>query len=387
MLVDRKQFLGAVRILQKACDPKAPSLHDAVFSSDERGFELSATDGTTWVNISVPTLPEIDDVPLQVSCEPKPVAAFLASSKNDQIHVFGGEGMELRADDSGAATFSSTVNERGRMRMPLQSSSGAWTFTSSEFCRTLSYVRPAIGTPETLSRVLFTEGRAIAVDGHRMHVADCQPKMCDADACPKELLVPRATSEVIRAACKLVGGNIHLRCAQNGGGNATVLHGDGISAFVTWKAFTSLPFPPYKQVIPDPEHQVTVQAGQLLEAVKTFRKLLTKSTLLTRALVIQRGMGNELLLAMSEAPFSRIITCQLGEFPDDVAVGLCTQYLIDALSAFRKNEPVVFGFSDTLSPCTVTDVASTVMAVIMPIRISAQRAARMRLATATATAK
>ncbi len=237
-------------------------------------------------------------------------------------------------------------------------------FDLRDFAAALSAAAPYCSTDETryvLNGVLFDpRGCFVATDGHRLVKAPCggdKPK----NTMPRQIIVPaKACQHILRGLADpgdldevtLSFGESHLLVSFNKV-NLTTRLIDGR-------------FPDYGQVIPSPDAQVnkiTCGLDYLSNVVKRVSLVLEGKSNMLRiengVLSCQspdRGEASEALAAVEDRP-------KTGK------IGVSAHYLKGALDTLKGSDVVTLAWADDMSPMTVTADGSTVLAVIMPMRI------------------
>jgi len=237
-------------------------------------------------------------------------------------------------------------------------------FDLRDFAAALSAAAPYCSTDETryvLNGVLFDpRGCFVATDGHRLVKAPCggdKPK----NTMPRQIIVPaKACQHILRGLADpgdldevtLSFGESHLLVSFNKV-NLTTRLIDGR-------------FPDFDKVIPKPDAQVNkIECGldYLTGAVKRVSLVLEGRSDMLRiengVLSCQspdRGEASEALAAVEDRP-------KTGK------IGVSAHYLKGALDTLKGSDVVTLAWADDMSPMTVTADGSTVLAVIMPMRI------------------
>ncbi len=237
-------------------------------------------------------------------------------------------------------------------------------FDLRDFAAALSAAAPYCSTDETryvLNGVLFDpRGCFVATDGHRLVKAPCggdKPK----NTMPRQIIVPaKACQHILRGLADpgdldevtLSFGESHLLVSFNKV-NLTTRLIDGR-------------FPDFDKVIPKPDAQVNkIECGldYLSNVVKRVSLVLEGKSNMLRiengVLSCQspdRGEASEALAAVEDRP-------KTGK------IGVSAHYLKGALDTLKGSDVVTLAWADDMSPMTVTADGSTVLAVIMPMRI------------------
>lgn len=243
-------------------------------------------------------------------------------------------------------------------------------FDLRDFAAALSAAAPYCSTDETryvLNGVLFDpRGCFVATDGHRLVKAPCggdKPK----NTMPRQIIVPsKACQHILRGLADpgdldevtLSFGESHLLVSFNKV-NLTTRLIDGR-------------FPDFEQVIPGADtarNEITCGLEYLAGVVKRVSLVLEGRSDMLRiengVLSCQspdRGEASEELLNVLDGGESiRVV--------GDSKIGVSAHYLKGALDTLKGSDVVTLAWADDMSPMTVTADGSTVLAVIMPMRI------------------
>ncbi len=237
-------------------------------------------------------------------------------------------------------------------------------FDLRDFAAALSAAAPYCSTDETryvLNGVLFDpRGCFVATDGHRLVKAPCggdKPK----NTMPRQIIVPaKACQHILRGLADpgdldevtLSFGESHLLVSFN-------------KVNLTTRLIEGR-YPDYDMVVPKPDAQVNqLECGldYLSNVVKRVSLVLEGKSNMLRidngTLSCQspdRGEASETLAAVEARP-------KTGK------IGVSAHYLKGALDTLKGCDVVTLAWQDDMSPMTVTADGSSVLAVIMPMRI------------------
>lgn len=208
--------------------------------------------------------------------------------------------------------------------------------------------------------LLETEGsllRAVATDGHRLALAECQ--LNAAAARDGQSIVPR---KGVMELNRLLGGEGDVQLVLSGNHMRVQLP----ETRLTTKLIDGR-FPDYGRVVPErSEHQVRADRDAL-------RAALQRAAILSNEKYrgIRLELGENRLVMQANNPEQEEATEELEveyEGPE-MEIGFNVSYLLDALGAV-DSEQVELGVSDANSSCLVTNVGDTATKfVVMPMRL------------------
>lgn len=248
--------------------------------------------------------------------------------------------------------------------LPQQDWRGFKTLNADDVRSALAYVLIAMSRDEMRPHIcsIFSDRKLlVSTDGHRLHCSKLEEKMFD-----------NTTEDGISmsAACAITIHNIikDYTLVKIGRSDSHILAKSGMFTYMVKRSEET--FPPYDQIIPNPDFHVVLNASSLL---KSLRKLKTLART-TSQIGIKVAISDVLSIRLDDPKKGNasvvldMNVCEkdFSKEEEDFEFGVCIDYLIEAVS--KKEDIVDFGFCGPLDPILITNDDDT-KAVVMPMRI------------------
>lgn len=358
LTVSKKDLIPALVRAKGASDPKHPGFSHAVFTADNAGLHISATDLIVGASTTVPA-----------TVRSSGVCGVVASALFDSAKLLPDGDIDISLDGnhvvikSGKTRFRFAALPNDAISADLYPSppegeptEGSMTLDAPTLTGMLDEVRYAVSTDDTkphLAGILWERDRGtmrmVSTDGHRLAKSE---RASDGPAF--KVLIPRRAADELRRFLDGAG-NVNVRIAEP----TAYFSRPGIALSAR---LSSESFPPYSRVIPkDLTKRVVVDRSLLAEAIKRG------SSVEKDRVQLDLSDGIMKLSASFEAKES------VDEVPVDYAgegltIWLNARYFAEAIGALTHDE-IALELGGELDPVTVQpSTGNDAISVLMPRR-------------------
>lgn len=267
--------------------------------------------------------------------------------------------------DSTTEPFPTAINLGDRK--PL----AAYEYEGAELCDAITYCARAMSDDDArihLNGVQLQPQRAVATDGHRLHVAELE--------FPGEAFLHPVTVAATMRATKPRGANAYIELHSPRDSDSADLVtlrsvADGYTLRIDQRIRADHRFPPVDAVIPELEKTT----GATSAPVVAFRDpFATAHKIADRARGVQLTVTDGAPLRLDvdnpgeRSSYSEVVTEALAMNTNGThAIGVWPAYVTDALHGMGPDERITLSWSDPLAPLRID--ANKRIAVVMPMRI------------------
>lgn len=361
MHVNRRELYNALQQLNKVVD------HRSSFSvlrciKIEAGDGVAVLTGTDLTQTLTARIPAEGDLQACVLCKPL-TDMVKPKNKNDDVDVR----IEIEDDDTvrvccdGVSTKLYTVDVQNFPLNDLQGWDLVGEVDSGLLSQALAYVLPVACKDK--NRVLSThgvcgvyfnaEGKLVATSGHQCHVADLHCEFSES------FLIPTGPAQTLSRIIKRSEKTEFFKTSEK------IMIRSG--SWIIEAKLLEEEFPPYFQIIPNPEACKTrleicpkslIKAIKVIESISNIQENGLKMTI-NEALTLEGGKEE---VGQTRVKIETTSNTHKGQ---DLIIGFNPKYILEAVT--KKDAAAIFHFSGSLDPLRV-DLDDRI-AVIMPRRI------------------
>lgn len=362
MKCERNQLIKALDLTGHATERASSieALSEVQIEAKDGALTLTTDDLRNRIRVSI----EADGDLEAVATDHRVAAAVIKASRRRSGQIdLSVDGKEMLIQ---LAARKFTVDLRSAHDRPkppsLKGTELVTTFDGARLTRAVNFIAPAVSADDSrlhLAGICFDEGKIVATDGHRMHIAD------DAggwDGLPPTLFMEFPALRAALKACSpsMVFGRVFM--AESGSPSVAEfsMSGNGLDVLIQ-ERLTDMDFPPWQQVVPSGySNHARIDSDLARDAIATAQKI-SKAVRAVSSSGHRYRVNGALTICATNGAFSETVPLTTPA-QDEVTFFADPKYMLDALlpgtsvtlSLGKHLDPIVIDYPDCraiIMPC------------------------------------